>query len=327
MTKLKLTLFALIVPFILQAQKGSIYNIQASQRNDGTKLVDVYFTLSGDADAYYMTLEVSFNNGNSYFPISGNFLSGDVGPIATGSNLHIIWNGTSTYPNLYSNQTLMKISATPISSLNSCAGTPIVVDIDGNAYNTIQIGTQCWMMENLRTSRYKNGLNIQGDHFVYANDTANKYLYGNLYTHNAVNATHGLCPEGWHVPTSTEWVLLINYPSGAAGGYNGRQLKSCRQVNNAFYSGGNCETEEHPRWNESTQFYGTDDYGFGAMPGGYRDQNGNYYEIGVAGRYWEKEHGSISSTSVRFYLLFNGIYREPMNNSYGISVRCVKDSQ
>ena len=327
MKKIILLFYVVTLPFFLLAQKGSIYNIQASQRNDGTKLVDVYFTLSGDANAYYMTLEVSFNNGNSYFPISGNFLSGDVGPIATGSNLHIIWDGTSTYPNLYSDQTMMKISATPISSLNACTDTPIVVDIDGNAYNTIQIGTQCWMMENLRTSRYKNGLNIQGNHFVYANDTANKYLYGNLYDHHAVNVAHGLCPEGWRVPTTAEWNLLINYPNGTAGGYNGRQLKSCRQVNNAFYSGGNCETAEHPRWNEDAIYYGTDDYGFGATPAGFRDQNGNYADIGVAGRYWTKEHGPTYSSVVRFHLQTNGINFESQLNAFGASVRCVKDNQ
>ena len=64
-----------------------------------------------------------------------------------------------------------------------------------------------------------------------------------------------------------------------------------------------CETEEHPRWNESTLFYGTDDYGFGATPGGFRDATtGVYYEKGVAGRYWEKEHSALSVT-VRFILL------------------------
>jgi len=108
-----------------------------------------------------------------------------------------------------------------------------VSDIDGNYYKTIQIGSQIWMAENLKTTRYNDGSNIPlvtdntawsnlttPGYCWYNNDAATyKNVYGALYNWYAVN-TGKLCPSGWHVPSEYEWTLLVNYLGGvyAAGG-------------------------------------------------------------------------------------------------------------
>ena len=114
----------------------------------------------------------------------------------------------------------------------SCPGTPTVTDYDGNTYNTVQIGTQCWMKENLKTTHYSNGDNIPlgngllgsttNGYFYYPNnETTNKSLYG-LYNWAAVmngadttnlipSGVQGVCPTGWHVPSDNEFVVLVDY--------------------------------------------------------------------------------------------------------------------
>lgn len=115
----------------------------------------------------------------------------------------------------------------------SCPGTPTVTDYDGNTYNTVQIGTQCWMKENLKTTHYSNGVNIPlgngllgsttiGYYYYPNNETTNKSFYGLLYNWAAVmngadttnlvpSGVQGICPTGWHVPSDNEFVVLVDY--------------------------------------------------------------------------------------------------------------------
>lgn len=115
----------------------------------------------------------------------------------------------------------------------SCPGTPTVTDYDGNTYNTVQIGTQCWMKENLKTTHYSNGDGILlgngvagsttiGYYYYPNNEVNNKQFYGLLYnwpavmngadTNNLVpSGVQGICPNGWHVPSDNEFVILIEY--------------------------------------------------------------------------------------------------------------------
>ena len=115
----------------------------------------------------------------------------------------------------------------------SCPGTPTVTDYDGNTYNTVQIGTQWWMKENLKTRHYADGTTIPVGsvsssttaYCYYPNgNTSTKDMYGMLYNWKAVmnNSTHsnaipsgvqGVCPTGWHVPSDAEFTVLTNYLS------------------------------------------------------------------------------------------------------------------
>lgn len=143
-----------------------------------------------------------------------------------------------------------------------------VTDYDENVYNTVLIGDQCWMQSNLQTTHYDNGdpiiTRLSNDYWM--NTTSGAYAiyphsqveginsdaemvaaYGNLYNWYAVNDERRLCPEGWRVPSFDDWNQLRNFISGGWQ-QGGHQLKSCRQKNSPL--GGDCDTNEHPRWDE-----------------------------------------------------------------------------
>jgi len=227
------------------------------------------------------------------------------------------------------------------------AGTPGngVTDIEGNEYATVIIGTQEWMAENLKTTKYNNGSNIpnvtgnsewlglsSGAYCWYNNDEATyKDTYGALYNGYAVN-TGNLCPTGWRVPTDAEWTQLIDYvvaqgyPNSGVVGGAGSALKSCRQVNSPM--GGDCATSTHPRWNSHSSHYGTDVFGFSTLPGGYRyDTNGNFYDVGGFGNWWSSTE--LGATGAWGWYV--GYYYEHMEHGgsskrLGFSVRCLRDN-
>ncbi len=110
---------------------------------------------------------------------------------------------------------------------NPCPGVPTVTDVDGNEYPTVLIGDQCWMKENLKTTKYNDGLpipnvtdNIEwywlttGAYVWYENDNTWKEKYGAMYNWTAVDNPGGLCPTGWHVPTFNELTELRDYIGG-----------------------------------------------------------------------------------------------------------------
>lgn len=219
-----------------------------------------------------------------------------------------------------------------------CPGTPTVTDIDGNVYNTVQIGTQCWMKENLKTTTYNNGTLIPdvteanawsnlttGAYVWYDNDIGWKDSYGVIYNWHAAIDINGLCPTGWHVPTNDEWAVLTAY-LGGTGSPHGNTLKSCRQENSPL--GGGCNTSEYPRWDQHSTHYGTDGYGFSGLPGGSRSYGGPFGGIGSFGGWWSSTEISPSST----FAWFRGLdyYSASVNagyshKRYGYSVRCLRD--
>lgn len=217
-----------------------------------------------------------------------------------------------------------------------CPGSPTLTDFNGNIYNTAQIGTQCWMKENLKAANYRNGEvipnvtdnnewenNTSGAYAWYNNDPAWKDLYGALYNWYAVNNSNGLCPTGWHVPHEDEWNILINY-IGGPGSPGGNKLKSCRQINSPL--GGHCNTVEHPRWDQSSSHWGTDDYGFSGLPGGGRGPEGSFTSLGSYGNWWSSL-GISMLTAIGFELYSSSGEANTVtyyiNN--GNSIRCVKD--
>ncbi len=211
-----------------------------------------------------------------------------------------------------------------------------VTDIDGNVYSTVQIGEQVWMSENLRTTRYADGTTISGA-FSYDNSPENAANYGKLYTWEAVmggsessdenpSGVQGVCPNGWHVPSDAEWTQLTDYISGGLA-TGGLQLRSCRQINSPL--GGECDTEEHPRWDEHPVHYGTDDYGFGALPGGYRPVSGDFFQLSWDAYFWTstQEEGATERAWRRFiYYDFPNLQRGLIWKTSAFSVRCVKSN-
>ena len=217
-----------------------------------------------------------------------------------------------------------------------CPGYPTVTDIDGNIYNTVLIGDQCWMKENLKTTTYNDSTPIPnvtnddewndlttGAYAWYDNDISWKDLYGALYNGHSVGEPGGLCPTGWHVPTKVELSILAVFVGGLSSP-SGNKLKSCRQVNSPI--GGNCDTDEHPRWEEHSTHYGTDDYGFSALPGSSRTFSGSFSNIGNYFFIWS------STEYYTYYLWLMAIYNDNGNIDHfshgkktGYSVRCLQD--
>jgi len=316
------------------SQNGSITNVQVSQRTDGSGLVDVYFDLSGPQDSYFINMRVSFDVGANYNPVSFASMSGDVGPTSPGSR-HIVWNPTIDHPNRYSPQTKLKITAYFVGSTNPCPGAPTVEDIDGNVYQTVLLGDQCWMASNLNVIRNPSGANLT--RYCYVNSSSYCELYGGLYTWSTMmngsassngnpSGVQGICPTGWHIPSDAEWTELTNYLINNYLDINsdnvGNKLKSCRQVNSSL--GGDCSTTEHPRWDSNATHYGTNDFGFSALPGGYYS-GGSFSNLGSYGFWWSSTENSSNAWSRNVSYNNGGVYRYNGSKSKGYSVRCVRD--
>ena len=217
-----------------------------------------------------------------------------------------------------------------------CPGMPTITDIDGNTYNTVQIGDQCWMAENLKTTTYSSGNPIPnvtdatnwsnlttGAYVWFDNDISWKGPYGGLYNWYATIDANGLCPTGWSVPTDDEWSALTDF-IGGTGSPHGNEVKSCRQVNSPL--GGDCSTSEHPRWNEDNGDWGSDDYGFLGLPGGFRNDYGAFDDIGDYGYWWSSTEFSSDLAWTRSLIYDYGYVNVvAFNERNGFSVRCLRD--
>jgi uncharacterized protein (TIGR02145 family) len=196
-----------------------------------------------------------------------------------------------------------------------------VSDIDGNNYKTIKIGTQEWMAENLRTSRYNDGRPIgQGGGNTWVSSSSPLYCLNRIYETytNALGAyynwyvveTGKLCPSDWHVPTDNEWTELSTYLDGdsIAGG----KLKETGTIH--WYSPNTDATNET---------------GFSALPGGYGMYDGYkdlFKTLGESGAWWSSTEPYDCCGGSAFLSYNNSrLYVDSMGKSAGCSVRCIKD--
>jgi uncharacterized protein (TIGR02145 family) len=200
-----------------------------------------------------------------------------------------------------------------------------VTDIDGNVYRTVAIGSQVWMVENLKTTRFNNGvliplvldpadwdkLTTQG-YCWYNNDAANKTPYGALYNWYAV-ASGTLAPAGWHVPSDAEWTQLTDFLGGESG--SGGKLKSTGTIEAAT-----------GLWYAPNRD-ATNSTGFSALPGGYRHStNGSFVDLGIGGFWWSSTPFDASNAWYRFLgYISSDVGKTNYSNVFGFSVRCVKD--
>ena len=236
-------------------------------------------------------------------------------------------------------------------------GVSTVSDIDGNVYNTVLIGDQCWMAENLRTKTFNTGDTIPGpfagDDWVafstngqnpaYAiydhNHSAAEGLespeevvaaYGKMYNWHAVG-TGNLCPEGWSVPDTLAWNQMIDYIITANPDFNednvAMAVKACRQINHPL--GGDCATDIHPRWRENADHYGVDTYGLGLVAAGYiLSSSGNSSWMAARG-YWWTSSAHSTNPDLAIFRRFNHtdsvVSKGSFNRGVGQPVRCIKD--
>jgi uncharacterized protein (TIGR02145 family) len=200
-------------------------------------------------------------------------------------------------------------------------------DVDGNTYTTVTIGTQVWMKENLKVSKYRNGDAIptnldnatwqsttSGAYAIYNNDAANNTTYGKLYNWYAVADPRGLCPTGWHVPSDAEWTTLENFLGGAvvAGG----KMKSTGTIKAGT-----------GLWYSPNQD-ATNSSGFTAFPGGvYWDSGSFSSSLGSYAYWWSSTENSSTYAWIRtLYYANGGSYRlDGARKAIGFSVRCLRD--
>jgi uncharacterized protein (TIGR02145 family) len=210
-----------------------------------------------------------------------------------------------------------------------------VTDIDGNIYNTVQIGTQCWMQSNLKVTKYRNGDNIptglsdaqwgsttSGAYAIYFNDPVNDGLYGKLYNHYAVTDSRGLCPTGWHVPSDGEWNVLVKYLDPNAD----TVCVGCWQ---SLIAGGALKsTATQPTlggWN-TPNTGATNSSGFTGLPGGYRASGGGFYVLGDYGHWWSSSDAGSGNAWFRIlFYYYADAYRYGNFHRNGFSVRCARD--
>ncbi len=220
---------------------------------------------------------------------------------------------------------------------NRASATETVTDIDGNVYHTVTIGTQTWMVENLKTTKYSNGNggtipNVTSDwpflstgaYCNYNNDPANGEKYGRLYNWYAVNDSRKLAPVGWHIATDAEWTTLINYL--IANGYNYDGTTNDNRVAKSLAANTDWTSFTGPGaiGNDLTK---NNISGFTALPGGYRfckeyNYTAPFDFIGFSGYWW-----SSSTDGLGRYLDYNSSYafRNNFDKRCGFYVRCVKD--
>jgi uncharacterized protein (TIGR02145 family) len=210
-------------------------------------------------------------------------------------------------------------------------GTGTVTDIDGNIYNTVQIGTQEWMQENLKTTKYKNGdvipnptgdwSNLTTGAWAYYNDSSQyNNIYGKLYNWYAVADTRGVCPTGWHVPTDSEWNVLVKQLDPQADTINTNSSIQSQIAGGFMKEVGDLQSGTG-LWETPNQG-ATNSSGFTGLPGGYR----GYGTIGNRGWWWSASEYDTANAWVRSLHYFDAdVYRGNRNKQVGFSVRCLRD--
>jgi uncharacterized protein (TIGR02145 family) len=194
-----------------------------------------------------------------------------------------------------------------------------------NIYTTMPIGSQNWMQESLKVTRYNNGDDIleglsngpasEGAYGTYDNDAANTGIYGNLYNWQATIDEKGICPCGWHIPSDDEWTELSNFLGGqeVAGG----KMKSTGTIENS-----------DGLWLDPNEG-ATNISGFSADPAGFGTSNTNFGYIGSYAGFFSTEELSDNPTSAFVWSLGSNrtsiVGDDQWPKSYGMSVRCIQD--
>ncbi|WNM19382.1 fibrobacter succinogenes major paralogous domain-containing protein [Flavobacterium capsici] len=195
-----------------------------------------------------------------------------------------------------------------------------VTDINGTAYNSVILNGQEWTTKNLSVTKYRNGDVIPqvqdatqwaalttGAWCYYSYQTSNGTVYGKLYNWYAVNDPRGLAPTGWHIPTNSEWISLIDFLGGSQE------------------AGGLLKEAGTSHW-QSPNTNATNSSGITALPGGYCMANGSFSSLGTIGYWWVADsYNSTNAWCAGLYHNTKTISRAPIDKKQGFSVRVVKN--
>ena len=230
----------------------------------------------------------------------------------------------------------------------SCPGTPIMMDIDSNIYSTVQIGEQCWMRSNLRTTRYADGTAVSAGNSAYSETDPYYYDYENCFTlpergyyynwpavmHGQPSSTtnpsevQGICPDGWHVPSNLEWKQMRDYVTSKSEYLcNGYYIAPSLASNTGWAYGQACKPGNNLSQNNAT--------GFSAMPVGFYQLASRFWTYGLGGAgctngdwFWCSTEKSADKA---YYQSINNdntnFISGEVSKDVGFSVRCVMNAE
>ena len=255
------------------------------------------------------------------------------------SNLTGLTAGTTYYVRAYATNSVGTAYGDEVAFTPFLCGNSTISDIDNNIYNTVQIGEQCWMKENLRTTRYADGISIilgsstsnDVPYWYYPNnDSLNKASYGLLYNWEAVmgntsssnttsDGVQGICPNGWHVPSDAEWTELTEYVGNQSEwrcGNNKQYVAKALAATEGWRqsASSSCAVGYHQNNNNATGFF--------ALPAGVF--NGIYVQFNERTYFWS--YGTDGQCNRSIYYYSTHIYTNYDNlKKNGFSVRCLRD--
>ena len=286
-----------------------------------------YFIATDTINSYSFSASGTFTTtGTVYVNLAGSGLPNSVQT----DNFTVIGNGNE--------EGTCSFNVTVTSGGGPACGIPFTDSRDGKSYETVQIGTQCWMEENLNIGIRIDGVDEQTDNnflekYCFDDITTNCDTYGGLYQwaevvqylNGATNTTswdpvptgniQGICPNGWHLPTDDEWKTMEMY------------LGMSQSQADALAWRGTDEGEKMKStsgWDNNGN--GTNSSGFNALPGGSRSSSGSFYNLGGRGYWWSSSEGSgTGAWSRKLYYSNDQVYRSNFSKTDGFSVRCLKD--
>jgi uncharacterized protein (TIGR02145 family) len=293
----------------------------------GTVVAGTFATIDWSTGTYYIKTETDPAGGTSYT------ITGTSQLLSVPYALYAKSAGTSDA--LQNQINMLKISS-------AAGGT--ITDVENNTYNTVKIGTQTWMSENLKTTKYNDGTTIPnvtdntawaalttGAYSDYSNTPANSTTYGRLYNWYAVdnnastkaasNEGKNVCPTGWHVPSDAEWTTLTTYLTNNGYGYGGSGNDIVKSM--AATSGWTTNATAGAAGNDQAS---NNSSGFTALPGGSRSYSGPYSTIGNDGYWWSSTEDATAPWYRNMnYGNINVFRRSNGSKQYGWSVRCLRD--
>ena len=236
------------------------------------------------------------------------------------------------------------VSGIPAGDAQPCPNNPTVTDYDGNVYNTVKIGDQCWMKENLRVTHYADGTEIPySDASTLSSDIAYRYapngdinnipVFGCLYNWPAVmhgnnsnndnpSIVQGVCPQGWHMPSELEWTQLLNYVSSIpyyqCGGNSSHITKALSSQYYWLETTEDCRVGTNPTTNNAT--------GFSALPASYVSDGNGYAYFGYDASFWSCTQYDLSRGKCkRIWSQYSaGMYYDMnLTKLHALAVRCL----
>lgn len=322
------------------------YGLVDLEIGKGTVVIGTFSSIPWNNGSFFVKIEMDPAGGTAYQELGTSQM------LSVPYALHANTANTSNFENLTNRPTTLEgygitdaVSQKSLDALEQKidkmswmledpANRSLIKDIDGTYYKAIMIGTQMWMTENLKTTKYNDRTPIplvmddavwtaltSNAYCWYNNDPGNKDVYGALYNWYAVN-TAKLCPTGWHVPSDAEWITLRDYLTNNGYGYEG----SGDDIAKSMAATTNWISWEIPGL-PGNDLASNNSSGFTGLPGGLRRYSGSFKDLGAGGYWWSStEYSSAHAYYRHLYYINPNLRGFGDTKDYGFSVRCLRDN-